>query len=119
MSRLCSYDMPPVFHEEILPTFVNKFDELMLETYGPTYERPDFKSCLPKRKARKTREASPEKSNYFEAYEGYDHPYDTAATFMIGPSAPHIHTQFDEDPSPQFDEGTLARLEEGHVQIEV
>lgn len=116
MSRLCSYDMPGIFHEEILPNFVNKFDELMLETYGPTYERPDFKSCLPKRKARKskkTREISPEKESYFEGYERYDHPYDNPETFIVGPSAPQIHnpTQFDDDPSAHF------QMEEAPVEV--
>ncbi|KAL1815577.1 hypothetical protein ACET3Z_018151 [Daucus carota] len=72
----------------------------MLETFGPTYERPDFKNVLPKRKARRTAEASSEpfESNYFRDYEDYEQqqtPFDFAASgpfdsepFDVGPSAP-------------------------------
>ena len=74
MSELCMHDMPPIFHDSVLPTFVRGYDELMLETFGPTYERPDFKNVLPKRKARRTAEASSEpfESNYFRDYEDYE-----------------------------------------------
>ncbi|XP_063948195.1 protein MAIN-LIKE 1-like [Daucus carota subsp. sativus] len=73
MSELCLHEMPPVFHDSILPTFVRGYDEFMLETFGPTYERPDFKNVPPKRKARRTMESTsqPFESEYFKEYEAY------------------------------------------------
>ena len=74
MSELCLHEMPPVFHDSVLPTCVRGYDELMLETFGPTYERPDFKNVPPKRKARKTTESTsqPFESEYFREYETYE-----------------------------------------------
>ena len=99
------HDMPPIFHDSVLPTFVRGYDELMLETFGPTYERPDFKNVLPKRKARRTAEASSEpfESNYFRDYEDFQQQqtqYDYAA------SGPFNSEQFDVGLSaPQYDVG--------------
>lgn len=90
-SRLCMFDMPPVFHEEVLPKFVGQYDDFMLETFGPNYERPDFKSVLPKRKARKTRVATPEKSDYFQSYEQFQ---PNAEEYVVGATAP-TPTQFE------------------------
>ena len=92
MSELCLHEMPPVFHDSVLPTFVRGYDELMLETFGPTYEMPDFKIVLPKRKARRTTESSsqPSGSDFFKEYEAYEHPT----------SSPFETTQYDVGPSP-------------------
>ena len=109
MSELCLHEMPPVFHDSILPTFVRGYDEFMLETFGPTYERPDFKNVPPKRKARRTMESmsQPFESEYFKEYEAYQQP--TTAPFEtthvdVGPIAP----QYDVGPSAQYDVGPSA-----------
>ncbi|XP_063945818.1 uncharacterized protein LOC135151355 [Daucus carota subsp. sativus] len=104
MSELCLHEMPPVFHDSVLPTFVRGYDELMLETFGPTYERPDFKNVLPKRKARRTTESSsqPSGSDFFKEYEAYEHPTSSpfeTTQYDVGPSAP----QYDVGPSAQHD----------------
>ena len=106
MSELCLHEMPPVFYDSILPTFVRGYDELMLETFGPTYERPDFKNVPPKRKARRTMESSsqPFGSDYFKEYEAYEQrtsaPFETTQ-YDVGPNAP----QYDVRPSAQYDVG--------------
>ncbi|KAL1815551.1 hypothetical protein ACET3Z_018125 [Daucus carota] len=100
MSGLCLHEMPPVFHDSILPTYVRSYDELMLETFGPTYERPDFKNVLPKRKARRTTESTsqPFESEYFRKYEAYEQTT----------SDPFESTQYDVGPSaPQYEVGHL------------
>ncbi|KAL1815591.1 hypothetical protein ACET3Z_018165 [Daucus carota] len=105
MSELCMHDMPPIFYDSVLPTFVRGYDELMLETFGPTYERPDFKNVMPKRKARRTAEASSEpfESNYFGEYEDFQQQQ---TQFDYAASGPFNSEQFDVGPSAlQYDVG--------------
>ncbi|KAL1802763.1 hypothetical protein ACET3Z_031410 [Daucus carota] len=98
MSALCLHEMPPIFYDSILPTFVRGYNELMLETFGPTYERPDFKNVPPKRKARRTTKSTsqPFESEYFREYEAYEQT--TSALFES--------TQYDVGPcTPQYEVG--------------
>ncbi|KAL1831151.1 hypothetical protein ACET3Z_000802 [Daucus carota] len=60
-------------------------DELMLETFGPTYERPDFKNVLAKKKARRTTES--EKAQHQTDFST-SAPFESTQ-YDVGPSAPH------------------------------
>ena len=105
MSELYLHKMPPVFHDSILPTFVRGYDELMLETFGPTSERPDLKNVPPKRKARRTTESEsqPFESEYFREYEAYEQAQHQT---NFATSAPFESTQYDVEPSaPQYKVG--------------